>query len=452
VHCIINGQSGGANGAIIVSYTQDEHGGMIEEISFADDVPVVEPLTISGNPGTHTAPTGHSYNPVIVSEVPERDVNFIDYDGRILYSYSAADFANLSALPANPTHEGLTAQGWNWNLANAKTHVATYGILDIGQSYTTTSGKTEVDIELTQYHLDPYMSLGVNGTAVIDWGDGTATTTVTGSNIATAVTNQHTYASGGKYTIKIQVSSGQACLIGTSNNGFFHANNTSSRHRNKMYGIAVLSVRLGSGMSLGAYALCDFLKLQSVSIPTSTTIGDHSFYYCKSLVAVVLPSGITSIGSHACYGAESLLYFSIPNSVTNINTYMLGQAGISRISLPGGITAIGDYTFTACEQITYLKLPASATTIGNSALYSMYSLSCVVLPSSLTQIGNNVFNSDYALAELHFTSATPPAAASSSTFTGLPTTCIIYVPQGKLNAYKTATNYPSASTYTYVEE
>ena len=39
------------------------------------------------------------------------DVIFYDYDGTVVASYSAADFANLSAMPANPTHEGLTAQG-----------------------------------------------------------------------------------------------------------------------------------------------------------------------------------------------------------------------------------------------------------------------------------------------------------------------------------------------------
>ena len=32
------------------------------------------------------------------------DVTFYDYDGTIVASYTAADFANLSAMPANPTY------------------------------------------------------------------------------------------------------------------------------------------------------------------------------------------------------------------------------------------------------------------------------------------------------------------------------------------------------------
>ena len=59
--------------------------------------------------------------------VPRKDVIFIDYDGTVLYAYTAAEFAQLTEMPANPSHEGLTAQGWNWSLADAKAYVAKYG-------------------------------------------------------------------------------------------------------------------------------------------------------------------------------------------------------------------------------------------------------------------------------------------------------------------------------------
>ncbi|MBO7275414.1 MAG: hypothetical protein J6V15_03465, partial [Clostridia bacterium] len=65
---------------------------------------------------TVNVPTGGESQPV-------NDVNFRDYDGTIVASYSAADFAELAALPENPTHDGLTAQGWNWALSDAKTYV-----------------------------------------------------------------------------------------------------------------------------------------------------------------------------------------------------------------------------------------------------------------------------------------------------------------------------------------
>ena len=78
--------------------------------------------------------------------VPPKEVNFYDYDGTVVNAYTASEFAALSAMPDNPSHDGLTAQGWNWSLADAKAYVAKYGRLNIGQIYVTTSGDTEIDI------------------------------------------------------------------------------------------------------------------------------------------------------------------------------------------------------------------------------------------------------------------------------------------------------------------
>ena len=73
-----------------------------------------------------------------------KSVVFIDYDGTIVQSYTPTEFAALSALPSNPVHtaEGLTSQGWNWTLADAKTYVASSGKLTIGQMYITDDGAT----------------------------------------------------------------------------------------------------------------------------------------------------------------------------------------------------------------------------------------------------------------------------------------------------------------------
>ena len=56
------------------------------------------------------------------------------------------------------------------------------------------------------------------------------------------------------------------------------------------------------------------------------------------------------------------------------------------------------------------------------------------------------------LEELHFTATTPAAISVSSSFNNLNTSCKIYVPAGTLSAYTSAQYYPSASTYTYIEE
>lgn len=81
-------------------------------------------------------------------------VNFYDYDGTLVATYTAEEFMKLSDMPTNPTHAGLVAEGWNWTLEEAKAFVALHGGLDIGQMYHTEDGKsnypmpTKKDVEL----------------------------------------------------------------------------------------------------------------------------------------------------------------------------------------------------------------------------------------------------------------------------------------------------------------
>lgn len=307
---------------------------------YAQEPTTVEPLSVTAN-GTYNAPTGKAYSPVTVNvrveAVAKKDVNFYDYDGTIVSSYSAADFANLTALPDNPSHTGLTAQGWNWTLADAKTYVASYGKLDVGQMYITDDGKTRIYIRLEDGRLAPYLGIAINGTATVDWGDGTSST-VTGSSTSTVVNTQHTYAAAGDYVIAIAVS-GSMALVGDS-----------------IYGSQVLWKNSTTGNLNRTYQNA----IQKVEIGTNTSIGTYAFRYCYSLASITLPSGVTSIG---------------------------------------------DYAFSYCYGLGYIK----------------------------------------------FERTTPPTVSNSSTWTNVPTDCIIYVPAGTLSVYTSATNYPDPSTYTYVE-
>lgn len=76
------------------------------------------------------------------------DVLFIDYDGNVLYKYSKADALALSSLPALPSHDGLTCQGWNFTLEEMKARVNGVGICIVGPMYTTSDGKTKLKIKL----------------------------------------------------------------------------------------------------------------------------------------------------------------------------------------------------------------------------------------------------------------------------------------------------------------
>lgn len=364
-----------------------------------------------------------------VTPTPGKDVNFIDYDGAILYSYTKAEFASLSAMPANPSHTGLTAQGWNWTLSDAKTYVATYGKLWIGQMYITSSGKTEIDIKLNDAGLlSPYLKIAVNGTVTVDWGDGSTADTVTGTSLTFEKYTLHNYATTGSYTISIGVTSGSFAFY----NSYILCPTTSTATASRRYSSSILAVRLGSGVTLtGINAFSNCHSLQSITIPsTVTSIGGSAFSNCYSLQSVTIPSTVTSIGSATFYTC-----FSLQN-----------------VSIPSGVTSIESSMFYWCYSLQSVTIPSTVTSIGTQVLYACYSLQSVTIPSGVTSIGSSAFPYCNSLYKLIFKPTTPPAVANSNAWTSMPTDCIIYVPSGKLTDYTTASNYPDPNTYTYVEE
>lgn len=364
-------------------------------------------------------------------QAPEKDVNFIDFDGSILYSYTAAEFANLTELPANPEHDGLTAKGWNWSLSDAQTYVASNGYLWIGQEYATDDGSTRIEIELFGERTSPCLTFALDGEATIDWGDNTAPESITGSSSSTAIYTPHTYAHAGKYTIAINVISGTLYIIVPSGTTsvFFSGNGVADQY----YRQCVRYIYIGSNVSVNSqYGMA---------------------YYGNA--GLMLPYDITGSKSYAYRSAAKAPALVIPHTWAytdnSSSTCFANWTNMRRLSLPNtsGSTAIVQSCFASCSNLESVSLPPVRYIRANAFDYC-YTLRKLVIPSSVNEIQGNAFRSS-ALKEIHFKRSTPPTLSSSS-FADLPTDCKIYVPTGKLSAYTSASNYPSSSTYTYVEE
>ena len=423
--------------------------------------------------------------------VTQKQVNFIDYDGTLLYSYTATEANALSALPANPTHTGLTAQGWNWSLAQIKSQLSSVptGTIWVGQMYVTSSGDTEIDVEFVDdLRKTPILAMAVNGSVTIDWGDNSATSSVTGTSLTTSKRTAHTYPHAGAYTISIHVNSGSFQFYWANSYSTLLQKNT-TLNENRIYANCVKRVRIGNNMASIGYGAFDFCSaMTSITIPSSiTTLGTEAFYGCPSLVSITFPSGITTIGSNMFYASYGMKTISIPKSVTSIgNGAFYNCYSLISVTLPSGVTSIGSQAFYTnyslqdlvlpdsvqtigasafyycislrsatipsgvtsipasaydnCYSITRVDIPSSVTSIGERAFFNCHPIVSLTVPANVTSIGANAFSQCDGAAAFHIKPTTVPTAGSTI-FASIASDCVIYVPSAKLNNYKTATNW-----------
>lgn len=363
--------------------------------------------------------------PVRLPDVPIKDVNFYDYDGRRVYSYTYSEWSNVTALPPNPTHDGLVAQGWNWTKAQIDDQIfhVPIGVVNVGQMYITASEKTEIDIELQPWLLSPNLIISPNGTVSVDWGDGSVEDTITGTSLTGVKYQQHNYASAGKYTIKITSVSGSyafSCLE-ILITGVLNA--TTQYSRCGEYSSAVKAIRLGKNSNIGSSAFFKCTRLETITIPNHiSSFGKNAFAQCWALKNIVVPSGMTSIQDQYfvnTYNTERIILAG--GTTTLVAKGMFEARGIRDTTIPYTFTSITDYCYSYCENLTEIVIPSNVTSVGIQALYLS------------------------GIAKYHFLSTTPPTLQSNAL--SIDNNTIIYVPYSSdhsvLTAYQNDSSWSS---------
>ena len=374
-----------------------------------------------------------------------KDVDIIDYDGTLLYTYTASDFLALTELPPNPRRPGLVAQGWNWTLEDAKEFVSEHGCLVIGQNYTTDNGHTKVymDVRNAAFTINMWITLAT-ATANIDWGDGTSVTTLSGSG-SKKVT--HKYQSNGRYCIEIWTDSGTIGLgYNGANKGFLVTNDESedSRYYTASY---LTSIEIGddvSGFVTQSFLFC--MNLEKISIPvTCTNLGKYNnsclFDGCYKLKGVVIPSGSIGRASGVFSGCTSLKYFSLPKSTESFFVNIDVSRTLVKYIVPwSSATSIAG--IASLPYLTHFVCGESVTLFNNYAL-EYCQIKTLRIPSSVTSIGRWAFGNARNLKTVYIRATTPPSLSVSDSFKKYPE--VIYVPYSDdhsiLDAYKNATNW-----------
>ena len=430
------------SGAVTIDEYADTNGGTVKDIIAVDiSNDTVTAAALKKGYTAHGA-DGTAITGTLETEIVEKDVVFIDYDGRIVASKTIAEINAMTDgtdLPANPTHEGLIAQGWNWTVAQLKAQLLAMPeqTVYVGQMYTTVSGATEIDVEMQEGRLDPILTICPNGTISVDWGDGTTPDSVTGSSTTTRQAVSHTYASAGNYTIKISKTSGTNYGLYCDQSYTLLRKNT-TQNQNHVYAKTIKRIRIGADISYitGSFHYCS--SLSSITIPSSVAyIDTNAFTFCYSLSSVTIPSGVARISASAFYNCFSLSSISIPSSVTYIGSSVFYYClSLSSISIPSSVTFIGSNAFNCCSTLSSITIPSGVTEIKSNMFYDCYALKSVTIPSNVTIIEDGAFQYCNSLSSITIPSGVTSIA--QKTFYGCYALKSITIPSGVTSIAKQA--------------
>lgn len=302
------------------------------------------------------------------------DVEFIDYDGTVLYSYAFEEALALTELPAYSDRPGygtgytMVNEGWNHTLADIKRNAQAGIKMTVGCTYTTSDGATRIHVHIEGTTAeDREFGFTVAQTArnkiSITWGDPNDTSDdVPSVGSLQHTMRYHTYSTTGDFTITIApLTAGDKAL----------RMQKSICDYNIKYCRKVMCLEMGyvdqfygSTARGGPLAYCD--NIEYLSIPTTVTESEFgSTAACmnmKSLKALVFPKLSISYPIKAFFfkNCTSLEKVSISASASTIGTDMTssekGSSFINCISLPylsvpDNVTDVGKNTFEGCKNL-----------------------------------------------------------------------------------------------------
>ena len=262
----------------------------------------------------------------------------------------------------------------------------------------------------------------------------------------------------GTTPITIPDDAGKVLITGTLNSTDITTINSAKDKIEELYitaeSNAWVDLKLGYGEWEGTNE-----TLQSLYLPTATSVGNEAFRSCPNLTYVSLPMAKT-IGEKAFINDKGLTHISLPEATTlgkmcfadcySLSSLNLPQAttigwcafgnckSLTALSLPEANT-INDRAFQSCKALTTATLP-KATNIGSWALQNCDALTTICLPKDAT-IGESAFGGSDALTTLYISTPDATEADARAFVEKIPTLTTIHYGYHGTGDYLDPANY-----------
>lgn len=247
-----------------------------------------------------------------------------------------------------------------------------------------------------------YIQQTVANGVTIDWGDGTAPETLSGTGY---VNTTHTYEQAGDYVISLDPAEG--CELG------FGKLDLESMEIYNVFGLVNANLKL---------------------------TGDSIYQFM--IYKIIVGKNVSQIQAMAFANLYSLRNIKLSDDVQVISANSFTQCvNLKNISLSKNLKTIEQGAFFYCTGLNFIEIPTYMSTIYDSTFYSNVSISQFIIPENIKHIEDSAFGECICVKEYHFLSVAPPSLGGANVFFRIPSDCIIYVPKGSAEAYKTATNW-----------
>lgn len=390
---------------------------------------------------------GGGYTPI----VERKDVNFYDYDGTLLYSYTSEEAQALTTLPELPTREGLISQCWNYTLEgiannNYKCEVGViYDVEPLKESdcYDGTElqinadsadvNYVKLDIDVTDANL-MYQICGINcqenkdimcdvsfGGTFIDPTQNNNVfpiavnafrypDSVIGQDAPPAATYNYNYNRNfgygklGKHTIRIipnqrHIAHNYYLILGNSveyiPDEWYHPT------QGRIYFPYVQHSFLNDGdVNYGAIGYNIFgvdygwyEEAVNNSYGYYATNGQLFFSeQSQSLYNANIGSSCVELGRYLFSFCSNLKSISLHSGITKIPKGLFYKTNsLKHITIPEGVTVLEENAFEE-SGIETISLPNSLVTIENNCFLNCKNLKTIIIPSSVTSIGEHAFS------------------------------------------------------------